>query len=199
MGYVEQQLMQGEQVVYRAKLTPLLYVGPSIFIGIGGLFVAFEALRPIAMILLPIALLALLATYVRHKTSEFAVTDHRVIIKTGLIGRQTLETQLAKIEGVGVDQSIGGRMFSYGNVTVKGTGGTSKPFAMIANPMQFRKAVQEMASGVAATQRQATVAATAPAPDDVVGKLERLSKLRDSGVLSPDEFEQQKSNVLATR
>ena len=195
MGYVEQQLMQGERVVYRAKLTPLMFVGPSIFIAIGVGFLAAEALRPVAMILLPIALLALLATYVRHKTSEFAVTDRRVIIKTGLIARRTLETQLSKVEGVGVDQSISGRMFGYGNITVKGTGGTSKPFAMIANPMRFRKAVQEMASRFATAHApQASV----PPQDDVVSKLERLSKLRDSGVLSPAEFDQQKAQVLET-
>jgi hypothetical protein len=64
---------------------------------------------------------------------------------------------------------------------------------MIAKPMDFRKAVQEVASRFT----------TGPSPqphvpqhDDIVGKLERLSKLRDSGVLSPDEFEHQKAQVL---
>jgi uncharacterized membrane protein YdbT with pleckstrin-like domain len=195
MGYVDQQLMQGERIMYRAKLTSLLFVGPSIFIVIGVVFALAEHLRSVAMILLPIALVALLATYVRYRTSEFAVTDRRVIIKTGLIGRRTLETQLSKVEGVGVDQSISGRVFGYGKITVKGTGGTSEPFAMIAHPMRFRKAVQEMASRYATAYQAPASPAT---QDDVVGKLERLSKLRDSGALSPEEFDQQKAQVLET-
>ncbi|MBZ0266666.1 PH domain-containing protein, partial [bacterium] len=146
MGYVEQQLMQGERIVYRAKLTPVLFVLPILAIGSG--VVASAALQGSAVGggLFMIGLVALAATAIRQKTSEFAVTDRRVIIKTGLIGRQTLETQLNKLEGVGVHQSIGGRIFRYGTITVKGTGGTSKPFALISRPMRFRKAVQETAS-----------------------------------------------------
>jgi uncharacterized membrane protein YdbT with pleckstrin-like domain len=195
MSYVEQQLTQGERIVYRAKLTPLVYVWPCIFLGTGVLFMVLETLRVVGAILLPLALLALLAAAIRRKTSEFAVTDQRVIIKTGLIGRRTVETQLSKVEGVGVDQSIAGRLFHYGNITVKGTGGTSKPFAMIADPMRFRKAVQETASRFATAH---VAPAAAPAKDDVVSTLERLGELRDSGVLSPEEFEEQKAQVLAT-
>ena len=199
MSYVEQQLLKGETVVYRARLTPLLYAAPAVFLGIGAAFLAIEALRPVGIILLPIALVALTMTHVRRVTSEFAVTDRRVIIKTGLMSRQTLETHLEKIEGVGVDQSIVGRLFRYGNITVKGTGGTSKPFALISRPMRFRKAVQEMASGIAVARPQTAPAATpvsAPPREDVIGRLERLGQLRDRGVLTPDEFEREKEQVL---
>jgi hypothetical protein len=49
---------------------------------------------------------------------------------------------LAKIETVGVDQSIPGRIFNYGTIIVTGTGGTQEPFKDIANPLAFRKQVQ---------------------------------------------------------
>ncbi len=39
---------------------------------------------------------------------EFAVTNKRVIVKTGLISRRTLEMNLSKIESVNVDQTIFG-------------------------------------------------------------------------------------------
>ena len=81
-------------------------------------------------------------------TSVFVVTDQRVLIKVGWIQRRSLETLLAKIEGIVVEQGLGGRLFGYGNIIVTGTGGTHERFDMIADPMQFRKHVQEqIASG----------------------------------------------------
>lgn len=84
----------------------------------------------------------MLWAYITHKTSEFAVTDRRVVIKVGWIQRRTLETMLNKVEGIGVDQSIMGRMLGYGTITVTGTGGTKEPFTNIANPLEFRRQVQ---------------------------------------------------------
>ena len=75
---------------------------------------------------------------------EFAVTNKRVIVKTGLISRRTLEMNLSKIESVNVDQSIMGRILGYGTITIIGTGGTRESFPKIANPLLFRKKFQEL-------------------------------------------------------
>jgi len=51
---------------------------------------------------------------------------------------------LAKIESIAVDQALTGRRkFSFGTITVRGTGGTPEPFAKIAHPLEFRRRVQE--------------------------------------------------------
>ena len=75
---------------------------------------------------------------------EFAVTNKRVIVKTGLISRRTLEMNLNKIESVNVDQSIFGRLFGYGTITIIGTGGTKESFPNISEPLKFRKKFQEL-------------------------------------------------------
>ena len=41
-----------------------------------------------------------------------------------------------------------GRMFDYGNVTVRGTGGLEELFETIASPLQFRNWVQRLQSGL---------------------------------------------------
>ena len=48
----------------------------------------------------------LLAPLIDRWTDEFVITNKRVIIKTGLIKRDTLEMNLSKIESVHIDQSI---------------------------------------------------------------------------------------------
>jgi uncharacterized membrane protein YdbT with pleckstrin-like domain len=62
-----------------------------------------------------------------------------VLIKTGIIHRQTLEMFISKIESVGVDQGFFARMFDYGSVLVRGTGGFEQAFEAIAAPLEFRK------------------------------------------------------------
>ena len=79
-------------------------------------------------------------------TSEFAVTNKRVIIKVGLISRRTLEMNLSKIESVNVNQTIIGRLIGFGTIVVIGTGGTKEPFERISNPMQFRRSFQQAAA-----------------------------------------------------
>jgi uncharacterized membrane protein YdbT with pleckstrin-like domain len=77
-------------------------------------------------------------------SSEFVITNRRIIIKTGLIARKTFEMNLSKIESVNVDQTFMGRIFGYGSITIIGTGGTRESFHNIRKPLEFRKAFQEL-------------------------------------------------------
>ena len=118
MGYVDSTLLADERVTYRA------YLHWSIFLSWSGLLTLG------------------LAPLIRRKTSEFAVTNRRVIIKTGFISRHTLELNLIKVESVAVEQSLFGRMFNSGTITIIGTGGTRESFSRIQDPLGFRRAVQ---------------------------------------------------------
>jgi len=55
---------------------------------------------------------------------------------------KTVEVALAKVESVGVTVSFVGRMFGYGDVIVRGTGGTTESFAKIASPEELSRQVQ---------------------------------------------------------
>lgn len=91
------------------------------------------------------ALLTLfIAPLIDRYTDEFAITNKRVIIKTGLISRKTFEMNHSKIESVNVDQGILGRIFGFGTITIVGSGGTKEIFPNIKNPIEFRKKFQEM-------------------------------------------------------
>ena len=91
------------------------------------------------------ALLTLfIAPLIDKYSDEFAITNRRVIIKTGLISRKTFEMNLSKIESVAVDQSILGRILGYGTIRIVGSGGTREEFPKIQKPLEFRKKFQEM-------------------------------------------------------
>ena len=152
MRYVEQNLMPGEHVSYQARLHSIIYAGPAALAFLGLIFSVFsignrysQVAIGFAVLLFAVAGVYFLSRWVTARTSEFAVTNKRVIIKVGLIRRHTLELLLTKVESIGVDQGILGRVLGYGSIVVIGTGGTKEPFKNIAEPLEFRKQVQARA------------------------------------------------------
>ena len=76
-----------------------------------------------------------------YYTTEFALTNKKVLAKSGLISRSTDELQLKKIEGCDVRQGILERMLGYGSVVLSGTGTQKVVFAGIDNPLQVKKLI----------------------------------------------------------
>ena len=154
MSYVDKNLMDGEQVFYRARRHWTVFGGPIFYLCAGlALFVVARFWNGdervhtagVAVFALGalIALLKAIPAWIDRATSEFAVTNKRVIIKVGWIKRRSLETLLTKVEGIEVIQGIWGRVFDYGTIIITGTGGSKEPFERIGAPLIFRRKVQE--------------------------------------------------------
>jgi uncharacterized membrane protein YdbT with pleckstrin-like domain len=146
MSYIDDNLVAGEKVMYRPHLHWVIYITAVLallfFIVAGLALTAGKNTTVIAWLFFVLAPLPLIRPYLLCRFSEFAVTDKRVLVKTGILNRHTLETLLTKVENISVDQSLWGRMFNYGTITVTGTGGTKEQFAGIAAPLEFRKQIQ---------------------------------------------------------
>jgi uncharacterized membrane protein YdbT with pleckstrin-like domain len=147
MSYVEGSLVPSERIVYRAHLHWNIFLAGAltfILFTAGALILASydPTQQGVALVIFLVGLLPLIAVYVRYRCSEFAVTDKRVLIKTGIIRRQTMETLLNKVENISVQQSLLGRLLNFGTIQVTGTGSTRETFANIAAPLEFRKQVQ---------------------------------------------------------
>lgn len=139
-SYVDSNLNPGEHVVYRGTVHWIVFLPPVVMVCFGVPLIGMA--ERIGLVLTVAGLLAGAAAWIRQTTSEFAVTNRRVIVKTGLLARRTIEINISRVESVGVDQDIFGRLFNYGSITVIGTGGTKEPFTLIDNPQQFRRMVQ---------------------------------------------------------
>jgi uncharacterized membrane protein YdbT with pleckstrin-like domain len=158
MSYVQENLNPGERILYSTHLHWIVLFR-SIFVntvffagGIALLIWAVAGKHPergeaqmigiAGATLVVLGCVILLFAVVRRNSTEMAVTNKRVIIKVGFLTKRTIELFLAKVESVGVEQSIMGRMMGYGSITLRGTGGTNEPFSHVANPMEFRRQVQ---------------------------------------------------------
>jgi membrane protein YdbS with pleckstrin-like domain len=139
----------GERLVYSTRLHWAVFLPLYFWLAVAfGLFVTKNATGiTVGAILLIFAVIPLAITsLIARATSEFAVTNKRVLIKTGWIRRHSLETLLTKIESIRVEQSVLGRMLDYGTIIISGTGGSKEPFHKIAEPMIFRRRVQDQIS-----------------------------------------------------
>jgi uncharacterized membrane protein YdbT with pleckstrin-like domain len=152
LSYIEKNLLPGEELVYRAHLHWVIYARAIFCFVLAIMIVLLVAVYGtpdtrtigvlVALAFVVFGLFAFILRYIDNKTSEFGVTNKRVLIKVGLIRRHSLELLLRQIEGIGVDQSIMGRIFGYGTIMVSGTGGTKETFPHIAHPLEFRRQVQ---------------------------------------------------------
>ncbi len=95
----------------------------------------------LVVLVLAFGSLHLLAALIRRQTTEIAVTNRRVIYKTGLISRRTVEMNMDKVESVDVRQGIFGRMLDFGTVLIRGTGAGLEPLSTIATPLALRNAI----------------------------------------------------------
>ena len=139
MGYIESNLLPDEHVVYKARLHWKIFWQSFLLIVLGA---ALLALQPIVGgIGTLIGLLAGIRAFTEYKTSEFGVTNKRVIIKVGFFRRRTLELLLRQVEAISVEQSIVGRMLGFGSVTLTGTGGVKEVFHNISAPLEFRRRI----------------------------------------------------------
>jgi uncharacterized membrane protein YdbT with pleckstrin-like domain len=156
MGYVEENLLKDEIIAFRGRLHWIVLFWPVAVAVPFGLFGLSTTLMGVAgsstgvagtgVALLLVGCLSIGLGIGRIKSAEFAVTNKRVILKYGLVQRRTAEMFLQKIESVGVDQGVLGRILNYGTVTVRGSGGTLEPFGNVAHPLEFRREVQERVS-----------------------------------------------------
>ena len=148
MSYIDGNLLEGEHVVFRTRLHWKLLVGPGVFL--------LATLVPPAWLYLQrtwtdwvliaplVGLIVLLAAIVKRMSSDFAVTNKRVMMKTGIFNTRSVELLLNKIEAIAVNQTLAGRMLGYGHIVVTGSGGTGETFSDIQAPLEFRRAVQSV-------------------------------------------------------
>jgi uncharacterized membrane protein YdbT with pleckstrin-like domain len=147
MSYVQRVLQPGEVVRHEAGLHWVSYL-PGLLVWLLGLIVLLilpdepaivRWIRIGAAGLCAAGGLILIARAAFYQwVTEIAVTDRRVIYKTGFIRRSTTEMHMDKVESVEVKQSVLGRMLDYGDVEIRGVGTGFEPLRMVAAPIELR-------------------------------------------------------------
>lgn len=160
MAYYTKVLVPDEKVRYVGSLHWSIYLRSFLWLvlavaaGVGSWLLPADTLSPgqtppvvsaglaiAAAIFGLVWLFGLASAWGRRATTEIVVTDRRIIFKEGFIRRRTLEMNMNKVETVDVIQSIWGRIFNFGTVTIRGVGSSYEPLTRVANPLALRTAI----------------------------------------------------------
>jgi uncharacterized membrane protein YdbT with pleckstrin-like domain len=157
MSYVESNLLPEEKILFTGNISGAIYLRPVISLfGSGLLYYLLGRAKQtsdilqnlvrftfvvVMLILLGYTILLLIQAIIIFMTSEFAVTNKRILLKKGFIRRNTIELLLSKVESITVDQNVLGRLMNFGTVIITGTGGTSQRVRAIADPMTLRQKI----------------------------------------------------------
>jgi uncharacterized membrane protein YdbT with pleckstrin-like domain len=155
MSYVQRVLQPGEGVRHTASIHWIVYLPGALFFIAAGAVLIWAGFLPkslliwmqgLAGLLGVVALFLVAREWYVWWTTEVAVTNFRVIYKTGFIRRKTKEMNMDKVESVEVDQSILGRILDYGKVSITGTGaGNEELPGHIARPIELRNSITGVA------------------------------------------------------
>jgi uncharacterized membrane protein YdbT with pleckstrin-like domain len=151
MSYVKHILQPGEQVVVIGRIHWIIYVPGVLWLICAaiafGASVHFKYTNyqwpalALAFVFLIFGLAGVLRAWWKIFTTEIAVTTARVVQKRGFITRYTNEMNMDKVESVIVDQSILGRLFDYGTISIRGTGQGFEKLKMISHAIELRNAI----------------------------------------------------------
>lgn len=227
MAYIDELLGRDEQILYDGRqhafvlisniLTEMVLIAVLIAAG-----VAARAAFPSPIVLgLPVGQVVLIACglislvvlisafldYLRWNNEQYIVTDHRVIQIRGIFNKDVIDSSLDKINDVELRQSWLGRMFDFGTIEILTASDVGiNQMRWIAHPLQFKRAMLEAKHnfnrGYGYLDPQAVAAYTQPAAypggqGDLEHTLQQLADLRDQGLLSQDEFEAKKRELLS--
>jgi uncharacterized membrane protein YdbT with pleckstrin-like domain len=164
MGYIEDNLLPDEIIIAKAKIHWAIFIYPIFIFVFGLLLVPIIRITPepgltysafalfimifITWIIPALGLFVLIVACFSYITTEFALTDRRIIAKVGILNQHSIEVMINKIESIRVSQPILGRILNYGTIIVIGSGGTHQRFKNISQPMQLRQKINLLISKI---------------------------------------------------
>ena len=211
MSYVKQLIGENESVVRASHdhwitLLPTAVVDTLVIIVIVGLSTAFittehpEAWYGLLLLLVPVG--QFLIRLWMWANRQYVVTTRRILQVSGILSKRVSDTSLDKINDIVMEQSALGRVLGYGDIEIiTGTESGIDVFRKISKPIQFKKSMldqREALGGLAMVQeRTAQVLGTPSASvNDVPELIEGLDELRQKGLISDDEFERKRQQLL---
>ena len=156
MSYVKHVLQPGEKILRIGKKHWIIYRYALFFLIVGIVSVLLEYnyfdSEPVtistAVLFGLLTLVYGFRAWFERWTTEIAVTDKRIIYKTGFINRHTEEMNMDKVSSVDVDQSFWGRILDFGTIRIIGAGGAGlrgspgiERLDQIGSPIKLRNAI----------------------------------------------------------
>ena len=202
-SYLERMLGENEKVEFVARqhwsilvrsilaeivITIILLVAVSI----AAAYTAGIAALGYLLLLVPLALLT--RDVLIWWNNQYVVTNRRVIQTNGVFNKNVIDSSLEKVNDVKMEQSFFGRVFDYGDVEILTASELAvNRFTWIEKPVRFKTAMLNAKERMGTDEMPRRPAAKS----DVPAMIEELDQLRKQGVLTEQEFQAKKAQLLA--
>jgi uncharacterized membrane protein YdbT with pleckstrin-like domain len=211
VAFPRRLLIEGEELVLDLRPHWIALVGPifvSVLVVAGWVLALMYAPEEgssrtaVLWIALAVGVLILLwyplRAIVAWATSTFAVTSDRVIHREGFVAKRTMEIPLEAINDVRFQQSVFERIVGAGDLVIQSASEFGRNvFANIPDPEAVQRTIYEQGERNKERMYQSSGASRpSPAAPSITTELERLAELRDRGVLTEAEFQNQKKKML---
>lgn len=128
---------------------------------------------------------------------QYLVTNRRVMQIAGIFNKNVTDSSLEKVNDVKMSQSVLGRMFNYGDIEILTASELGvNLFRQIENPIGFKTAMlnakEELERG-----EEAYRIPSVGAPIDPAVLLTQLAQLRQQGIITEEEFQRKKAELLS--
>lgn len=144
--------------------------------------------------------------YLRWSHEQCVVTDRRILLLRGIFNTSAIDIPLEKINEVELRQSWLGRLLDFGDIeiTTASEAGVSR-FRSLADPQGFKRAMNDarhdIERGYAYIDQHDIDAYldmedSFPDVERISHALQRLADMRDRGLISREEFEEKKRELL---
>ena len=146
------------------------------------------------LILAAAPLIGMLSDILVWRNKAYIVTNRRVIQIAGVLNKDVVDSSLEKVNDVKMSQSFFGRMFDYGDIEILTASELGvNLFHEIAQPVQFKTAMLNAKERMGFDE----VVHSVEGAKDIPSMIEKLDGLRKKGLLSDEEFESKKADLLA--
>lgn len=164
---------------------------------IGGSLIASNY-NPIAiygLILVLVPIIGLIRDVLVWRNNSYIVTNRRVMRVSGVFGKDVLDSSLEKVNDVKLTQSFFGRMFGYGDIQILTASELGVDlFHQINDPIRFKTAMLNAKEKLSIDEMDL---AELRAGSDIPSMIEKLDDLRIRGIVSEEEFQRKKAELLA--
>jgi hypothetical protein len=140
MGYVERTLAARESIRFKARLHWIIWVRAWLALVLLGILI--------------VGIVIFVRDLIFMTTTEVAITNRRVIRKSGWLSWHTSELELSSVEAVNLYQSIWGRILGCGRIEIHGNGDDVWVSPLISAPVRFRRELEAALSSPAPTAAQ---------------------------------------------
>ena len=132
-------------VIYLARLHWIIFGWPTLFICLAlFIFFHFNIPKEVGFLLMFFGVAWLFITWVTFYFSSLTIKNKQLILRTGILIRETMDIPLARIESIDIRQSILGSILRYGSLVIVGTGGTRNAINYLDKPLTCRRYIEQL-------------------------------------------------------